>query len=71
MGLLALDVGEAGGSGFGGFHSVAVEEGVDGGFLSAESLVEGHGMLGAAPAEDVVAERVGGLAVEDAVFLEH
>ncbi len=51
--------------------AIALEEGVDGGLLTAEALIEGHGVLGAALGEDAVAEAAGRGTVEDAVVLEY
>ena len=66
-GLVLVD-GDGGGGG--GGDAVADQEGVDGGVFAAEVAVEACGMTGASALEDVVAEGVGGSAVEDTVFLE-
>ena len=58
--------GRAGRSG----EPAALEEGIDGGRLPPEALVEDHGVFAAAAFEDVAAEGGGGGAVEDAVLLE-
>ena len=61
---------EKGGCGFGSLDAVADEQGVDGGILATETAVNQVGRLSATLFEDVVAERVSRLAVEDAVGLE-
>ena len=53
-----------------GGESAAGEEGIDGGGGATETLVERHGMLGAATGEDVAAEGVGCGRVENAVGFE-
>ena len=67
MWLVLVD-GDRGGGGIG--DAVAGQEGVDGGVFAAEVAVEACGMTGASALEDVVAEGIGGGAVEDPISLE-
>ena len=66
-GSVAVDEG-AGCVGF--LDAVADEESVDAGILSAEAAVDYVGCLCSTLFKDVVAERIGCFAVEDAVLLE-
>ena len=50
---------------------IAFEQGIDGWLLSAESLVEGHRMLGSSLRKDIVTETLGGSLIEDAILLEY
>lgn len=52
------------------FNAITLEQSIDGWLLATETLIEFHGCFCATLRENVVAETLGNLRVEDAFFLE-